>query len=427
MSWESALAEAVGNLSDTDRSYTGTSTGRGFESQDRSTGAINRSHPNAPAAGWTPAPVSLFNKISTGRWEDIEIDPIATLAGLGGSALLGPVGGIGASMLGDYLSSADISIGDIFSGGTDGTTINNDLYSDRSSQEGYLDRVREAINQYTTSQELVQAVEDRASEIFGLAEGAATDYLGQRGLTADTVGIDYDPLTGLITEGLRGRQSELSMNNYGDLARQIASDAVGTQTGIARDRFGVATDNMFPTGFATERLPDTMDDALIESIIGDRFGDATAFLDRGMSRGQLNDRGYQRALDNLTDQRLAANSRVQDLGLGLIEGGRGDLRTIADNARTEASSFELGRQFDLDQFGQRADERAGAFTDGLEGQLRNAIGGDPLFDTQGAYSVGAIGQGVINPTGNATDLGTAIRDRNRRQSGPRGVGNQGAF
>lgn len=421
------LGDAVGNLGN-NRSHTGTSVGRGFESIDRTTGDINRSHQNAPPTQqWTPGPISLYNKISQGRWEDIEVDPIATLAGLGGSAILGPGGGVLASMLGDYLSSADISVGDIFAAGTDGTTINTDLYSDRSSQEGYSNRVRDAVNQFGTTEELVKAVEDRANEIFGLARDSAFDYLGQRGLNADNVGIDYDPLTSLITQGLEGRRGELSMANYGDLAQQIASNAIGTQTNIARDRFGLETDNLFPTGFATERLPDTMDDALIESIIGDRFGDATSFLDRGVARGQLSDKGYQQALANLTDQRSAANSRVQDLGLGLIEQGRGDLRTIADSARTDASSFELGRQFDLDSFGRRADERVSSFTDGLEGSLRNAIGGDPIFDTQAAFGAGAVGQGFVNPTGGATDLAAAIRDRNRRQTGPRGIGNQGSF
>lgn len=371
--------------------------------------------------------MSLMDKVLTGNIGAIEIDPIAAAAGLAGSMFAGPVGGMALGALADYLNSDDIALGDIFSStpGQNGSTFA--VRDDYTSGDGNQAQRNQTFQRYGNEQAIVDAAAARAEEIFGLANNSATGYLGSLGLTQDKLGIDHDPLTQLITQGLEGSRSALSMSNFNDRARSVADDAIGTQTGIARSRLGSQVDELFPQDFSSSRIPDTMDDAIIESLIGSRFEDATGFLDRAMSRGQLAESGYGRAYDDLLEQRTASNSRLQDLGLGVLDKGRQQLSSIGDEARQGASSFELGSSFDPNTFTSKADNAFSQFSSGLEGSILSALGSDPIFNPQASFSLGASSQSAFNPTQSATGLTEAIRAQRERQREDRGIGNQGAF
>jgi hypothetical protein len=63
----------------------------------------------------------------------------------------------------------------------------------------------------------------------------------------------------------------------------------------------------------------------------------------------------------------------------------------------------------------------------LEGDLRNAVAVDDLFDPSRLVTQSGVKQGQANPT-NAT-LAAALqnRDQNRKRDNNRGLGTQGAF
>ena len=54
-----------------------------------------------------------------------------------------------------------------------------------------------------------------------------------------------------------------------------------------------------PEGFESTYIPNTMDDALIDAIIGQQYSDASDYIKRAQERGSLNDTGYSEAIETL--------------------------------------------------------------------------------------------------------------------------------
>lgn len=184
-----------------------------------------------------------------------------------------------------------------------------------------------------------------------------------------------------------------------------------------------------PEGFAQNAFASTADDAIIDAILGEQFGEASDAVLRARDRGTLNDAGFDYAMANLEQQRKAALSRLQDTGGGILEGYRGQLGDLADTARAGAGSWDFGDTFDPNTYRTQLETRQGELSGRLEGDIRNAIGGEQFFNVADLLQKGGVGQGAQNTGlgGQSGSLLGAITDRKKQEEQQRGLGTAGSF
>jgi hypothetical protein len=234
---------------------------------------------------------------------------------------------------------------------------------------------------------------------------------------------DYGILTSYQTalDKAKGVVPELDPNPGSYFGNDLFENVLGeTRTG-QRNKLTKGYEAEVPMGFESTYIPDTADDALIQSIIGEQFGEAGEYLDRAKARGTLNDTGYGSATRALGQQKAGAIERANTLGLGVLETGRQGLKDIDKQARQGLTNWDFGDQYDPSSYAGKIKTGANTFTSGLEGKLRNAFGSTEFFDPEALIAKGGKTQGAVNP--GATALQDAMSEEERRRT----AGSVGAF
>ena len=269
--------------------------------------------------------------------------------------------------------------------------------------------------------QLVQDKKDYQGRL-GTATASARNYgssrLNQLGITDD-----YGILPSYETEITRalGTIPDMDPNPGSYLGTSLFENALsGAKTG-ARNKLTKRYEGEIGDDYENRFISDTADDELINKIISEQYTGANDYITRARDRGQLNDIGYNDAERNLTNARSGAVARANDLGMGVLETGRQGLRDIDKSARAKIADWDFGDQFDPSSYEGRIKSKAGEFTGGLEGRLRNAFGDTQFFDPDSLITKGTKAQGAVN-TG-ASALKDAMTEEERRRT----AGSVGAF
>ncbi len=296
------------------------------------------------------------------------------------------------------------------------------------------ERARIAEQQRLAAEERERQEQQRLLEEFNTNLGAAKESTFSRGTNLISErGLDPSEfesmLRGEIDQVARGIPLR-DPNPSSYFQDNIVDTILGRETTNRRRGFEQDIQGYAPQGFARERLPDTFDDAVLSAILDEQYAPAQQSILNAQARGNLSDSGFQSAQELLGSQRTAADARLQQLGGGVLEQGRGDLREIADQAYSGASSYELGDTFDPNRFKGQIDDRFGEFSGGLEGNIRNTLGGEGLFDIGRILQQAGINQGVHNPAtsgSNPNQLLDAFANRDGERNQRRGLSSQGTF
>lgn len=282
--------------------------------------------------------------------------------------------------------------------------------ADRAYQRELQQEERERAQFNTDLGNARTATRSSIDELFGRTGLDVADY-------DDRINAELDRAQAGITFGSNPVfSSDIGSNLINDLRNEQIKEY---QRGI---------NEFAPEGFEQTAFASTADDAIIDAILGEQFQDASDSILRARDRGTLNDQGFDYAMANLDTQRTAAGSRLQDIGGGILEGYRGQLGDIASNARTGAGNFDFGDTFDPSTYRSQLDTRQSELTGRLEGDIRNAIGGEQFFNVNDLIQRGGVGQGAQNTTGQAGgSLLTAIQDRKKDEEQQRGLGTAGSF
>ncbi len=283
------------------------------------------------------------------------------------------------------------------------------------------------------------AAEQRAASELAIQQGTFDTGLGQAFNTSlqtgtdffNTQGVDLDRFLPLFESQLNATRSNVpnlasNPSSFFD-PRLTAQNILSDQLSLDRKGFNQEIDQFAGDNFAFNLLPGTFDDATIAQILAEQFADASAGIERAGARGSLTDFGTTSALANLEKQNTAAGSRLQDLGGGILEGNRVELRDIAGQARSRADAFQFGDTFSPSSFQDRINTTFGDQTSRLEGDIRGALGGESLFNIGDILARASSAQGSQNNVGASPALLAAIAQRDEESRVSRGIGTQGAF
>lgn len=276
--------------------------------------------------------------------------------------------------------------------------------------------------------EKASEAEDRAQWETDLGTGRSRAQ-SAIGTQFETAGLNADDYMDRITAALDLAQSGMSYGQSPTFSTGLGDDILGDIRGSQIKEYQKAIGGFAPEGFTQTAFASTSDDAIIDAILGEQFSAASDSILRARDRGTLNDAGFRYAMDNLNTQKQSAMSRLQQTGGGIIEGYRGSLDDIVKNAKTGAGSWDFGDTFDPEVYRTQLTTKQGELGGRLEGDLRNAIGGEQFFNVADLIQKGGVGQGAQN-TGLGSQSGSllsAITQRKTEEEQQRGLGTQGSF
>lgn len=283
-------------------------------------------------------------------------------------------------------------------------------------------RIAEEARQATQRERDTQAFNTNLTSAMEGARGRAIQDITGRGLDANMFSNDIENMLNSI----RGQVPQLDNNPGSYFANQNIADIVlGNATQNQRTQYSNQINNMFGNDFANQRVASTADDDIINAILGEQYNPALEQIQRAFERGTVNEQGFQTAMNALNNQKSTASANLQQTGGGLLQALRDQLSGVGNEARTAASNYQLGTTFDPTGYQTRADTIFNEGISGLEGNLRNAIGGQQFFDIGSILNQGRTSQGTANNNNRALFDAFAADEQDKNKQ--RGLGTQGVF
>lgn len=298
-------------------------------------------------------------------------------------------------------------------------------------------QIRLLQQQFALQEQQAQAAAERERQQEEAARGQwRNDMLDARSRAAGGIyrqfqdtGLNPGEYEDRINAALDQAAGGLSFGMNPVFSSDIGSNLLDTLRNQKIKEYQRSINEFAPEGFEQNAFASTADDAILEAILGEQFGEASDSILRARDRGTLNDVGYNYASQNLEQQRKAALARLQDMGGGVLEGYRKQLGDIVGTARSGAGSWDFGDTFEPNTYRTQMDQRRLELGGRMEGDIRNAIGGEQFFNIDQLIQKGGIGQGAQN-TGMGAQSGSllsAIAQRRKDEETQRGLGTTGSF
>ena len=232
--------------------------------------------------------------------------------------------------------------------------------------------------------------DQRLTSSYSSGLDSARQYFASRGLNPD----DY---IGSITNAANRAKGQVPIldSSPGTYFQDLGAQVWGQERDNLRAQQLRAINSMFGNNYAETRVSNDLDDATINGILGECQSEAERYVQNLVDRGVITGSGAAAALKNVQGQKATANARLDEIGRGLLEGGRTNLNKIINDGRSSASALDLGDSFDPYSYQGRADNEFTDFISGLGDRLRAASPTD-LFSTSGLAGVAGAAQGAQN-------------------------------
>jgi len=257
-------------------------------------------------------------------------------------------------------------------------------------------------------------------QAFEGALSRGSDVISERGLNLD----EFLPGLTSALEATRRSVPFLDPNPGAFFGEGIADTVLNRAQDTQRRGFRNELDEFAAPGFARTLFPGTADDSILQSILNEQFQPASDAILRAFQRGNLTDQGFQTSNNQLDSQRDAGLARLQDIGGGVLGDFRNELNEVAGTGFGRANTFELGGNFDPSSTRSLIDSTFADQSGNLSGAVRNALGGEQLFNIEDIITRGGIAQGAQNATPALFD---AFDKRNKEREKQRGLGSEGVF
>jgi len=265
------------------------------------------------------------------------------------------------------------------------------------------------------------AAPDPRQEALALARLGWMQELQRRGLGTDAYASEFDSYVNNILGAIPQGADDVSQYFSPNLATDILT---GIQAG-SRNQYKGQVNEQFGGNFASQYLPDTLLDDTINQTLNSQYGDAQSVLERGLARGQYNERGFNAGLGSLNNARTAQQARLNTIEGDLLSGYRNKLSDVRNNAFNAATGYQLGDTFNLEDFTSQANSIANNARANAPGEFLSAVGTTPLFDLGSIGGAAGIAQGAVNL--NNLDVREGLEKRRLAAARGRGLGSQGSF
>lgn len=262
---------------------------------------------------------------------------------------------------------------------------------------------------------------DARSRALSLARLGWTQELGRRGLDQNSYAGEFDSYVNNILNAVPADTQNYDQYFTPNLANDVLT---GIQAG-QRNNYRGQVNERFGTNFASQYLPDTMLDDTINSALSSQYDNARGILDRGLARGQYNERGFSAGLGRLDNQRTAQQARLNTVEGDILNNYRSRLGDVRNSAFNSATGYQLGDSFNLDDYGSQAENIANQARTNAPGEFFSAIGSTPMFDLGAIGGAAGQAQGAVNL--NNLDVRDGLEKRRLAAARGRGLGSQGAF
>ena len=211
---------------------------------------------------------------------------------------------------------------------------------------------------------------------------------------------------------------------YEDITKSLYNEDIKDMRNYLNSNFsGLGGSNVWTNNYWTGNELDQN----ASDFINNQYNDQLLQLDRAKGRGILNESGYNRALDNLNNQKIAANTTLNNINQGIFDDYKADLTNKAQGFMTDLSNYSLDKfnTVNTNNWQQDLDNLYNRQQNNLQSNFNNATNGLNLFDSSDLIGNARLMQGVTNDIGN--DLYNAIDEQNKKKAKQVGLGNAGLF
>ena len=255
-----------------------------------------------------------------------------------------------------------------------------------------------------------QDFDARLTSAYGSGLEGARSYFASRGLNPD----DY---IGSITSAANAAKGNVPLldSSPGTYFSSLGEQVYGAEQKARQAKELRALNSMFSDDYSTKRVSNDLDDATINAILGESQNTAENYVKNLLDRGVVTSSGYNSALKNVQSQRATANARLNEIGQGVLEGGRNKINQIINSGRSRASNLDLGDIFDPYSYQSQVDSEFNNFLQNLGTNLRAAAPTD-LFSTSGLAGVAGAAQGAQNTVYDPKALAGIFDDEEDQQT-----------
>lgn len=250
--------------------------------------------------------------------------------------------------------------------------------------------------------------ETKLNNAFSLGTGEAESFFRSRGLDPSEYGADIQR-----EASQRRAQVPQLAGEVGSYFSGLGQSVYQNLTDALRNRSMRALNQIAPEGFARQRIQDTADDEIINSILADERAEAENYAQNLFNRGVVTEGGLAAAMADIGKQANRGQFTLQELGKGILEGGRGGAINLVNQGRSRASNLELGEDFD--PYLTTGTELNSFFTDFLQnlGNRFRAQAPTDLFDIKGLPVIAGAAQGAQNTAFDPAAIAGVIGDERR--------------
>jgi len=282
-----------------------------------------------------------------------------------------------------------------------------------------LEHARAQMQQEQAARDKAAADAARAAQIakaqgiqanaYNNAVGYGNTQVGARGF--DQGLVDKYGLLNLYNNSINSQRGGIAEDNTNPVynTNTAFSDALSTAQGTYRNDLKKQLNTFTGDNASYDAFADTADDSILQAILGQNKTDAMTQIDAAHARGQLNDQGYQRALQSMGTAEQAASSDLTNLGGGVLSGYRKQLDSLRNGELDTIGNASFDSPINFDSYNTRWNDTINTLKNSLSGDIYKATAGQKFFDPS-TYITGAGAlQGYYNPTGGtqqSTSAGT---------------------
>lgn len=268
---------------------------------------------------------------------------------------------------------------------------------DAPEDNSYAVAQLEAENARKANEQAKLDAEAKKSELAGLRTSSADAARNRTQQYLSSLGLDPSGYSSDIDSEINNILSGISPGDEtpGAAFRNAPQDIYGNLNRTFQQRNQNAVDRLFQPNFETGRVQATLDDDILNSILGEQRSSADAIIQNMLKRGVITGTGASGAQADLDRQASGVRTKLNTIGDTVLSGGQQKLRDVANKARTDAGTVKIGQAFDPASYTSDADRVFNDFVASLGDTIRSNVTGD-LFKTGGLAAVAGASQGAGN-------------------------------